>query len=79
MNAEQIKAEVVKMRDWCEANYNNGADTMIECWTQEDYERLFVSSGGQPLSKREAWQTLKDVASVYRERQADARYYREQA
>jgi len=78
MNAEQIKAEVEAMKQWCYDNYNNGADTMVECWTQQDYERLFThSSGGKPYTKSEAWQLLKDVAEVYRERQADAQYYRD--
>ena len=78
MTPEQIQAEIVLMRQWCEDNYNEGADVMVECWTQDDYEKLFVScSGGKPHTKAEAWELLKDVAEVYRERQADARYYRE--
>jgi hypothetical protein len=79
MKPEQIQSEIALMREWCEANYNEGADTMVECWTQQDYESLFTScSGGKQLSKREAWQRLKAVVSVYRERQADADYYASQ-
>jgi len=78
MNAEQIKTEVKMMKQWCEENYSNGADTMVECWGDSDYEALFYScSGGAILTKREAWKRLKAVVSVYRERAADADYYSE--
>jgi len=72
MNAEQIKAEVKMMKAWCEENYSNGADTMVECWTDEDYAELL-----QGETKRAAWQLLKRIVSVYRERQADAAHYSE--
>jgi hypothetical protein len=75
----EIKAEIVKMRQWCEDNYSNGADTMVECWADEDYERLFAHDDytGLTPTTEDAWRTLKDVAEVYAERQADAAYYRE--
>jgi hypothetical protein len=50
---------------------------MVECWADEDYAKLFTNHEGKPLGKRAAWRTLKDVAEVYAERQADAEYYRE--
>lgn len=66
--------EVIKeMKSWCLENYENGADTMVECWDEEDYANLITESP----STEQAWDTLKSVASVYRERQADARYYKE--
>ncbi len=73
MNAEQIKTEVKLMKAWCEENYSNGADTMVECWTDEDYAKLFEDTD----CAEGAWRTLKDVAEVFAERQADAAYYRE--
>lgn len=70
MTPEQTQAEIVLMRRWCEENYSNGADTMVECWGDADYEELL-----QGKTKRAAWQLLKRLAGVYRERQADADYY----
>lgn len=64
---------IKEMKDWCLENYENGADTMVECWDDEDYANLITESP----SEEQAWDTLKSVASVYRERQADARYYKE--
>jgi hypothetical protein len=60
------------MKKWCEENYSNGADTMVECWADADYERLL-----QGNTKRAAWQLLKNLTSIYREQQADADYYAE--
>jgi hypothetical protein len=67
-----IKAEVAAMKKWCEDNYSKGADTMVECWSDDDYAQLL-----QGKTKRAAWQLLKRLASVYRERQSDADYYAE--
>lgn len=66
--AETIQA----MKDWCMENYENGADTMVECWTAEDYERLF-SFEGEAHTDEQAWEILKAIASVYADQQADAR------
>jgi hypothetical protein len=66
--AETIQA----MKDWCMDNYENGADTMVECWSTEDYEGLF-SFEGEARTDAQAWKTLKSIASVYADRQADAR------
>ena len=61
------------MKKWCEDNYSNGADTMVECWGDEDYANLFASYDGTPRTTKEAWETLKSVAAVYQDQQADAR------
>ena len=66
---EQIQA----MKQWCEENYENGADTMVECWSDTDYAELFTTHDGQPRTAEQAWESLKAVASVYADRQADAR------
>jgi len=66
--AETIQA----MKDWCMENYENGADTMVECWSTEDYEGLF-SFEGKDQTAEQAWEILKSVAEVYADRQADAR------
>ncbi len=68
------RAEVIKnMKAWCLENYENGADTMVECWADQDYDDMIERAG----SDEEAWEDLKAVASVYADLQADARYYRE--
>jgi hypothetical protein len=67
-----MNAEITAMKKWCEDNYTNGADTMVECWSDEDYAKLFTSHDGKPQTKRQAWRTLKSIAAVYQDRQADA-------
>jgi hypothetical protein len=67
--AETIEA----MKQWAIDNYTNGADTMVECWSTSDYADLFTDIDGQPQTAAEAWATLRSLADVYEERQADAR------
>ena len=71
-HAETIAA----MKAWCLENYESGADTMVECWDDGDYEDLIGRCAG---NLEEAWGDLKRLAGIYAERQADARYYREMA
>lgn len=61
-----MKDQIEAMKQWCLANYENGADTMVECWGDEDYARLWTAAS-------DPWKLLKDLASVYADRQADAR------
>ena len=68
MNTRQAHA-VKTMKDWCEANYSNGADTMVECWADEDYLDLYNEMG----TLRKAMSMLSRVASIYKDRQDDAR------
>jgi hypothetical protein len=92
MSLETIRAmvtEIDKMKQWCLDNYEQGADTMVECWDSTDYEDLFYTNHN-PLDPAivvghitvrprvpfaEAWSRLKSIASIYAERQADARYH----
>ena len=60
--------QIEKMKQWCMDNYNNGADTMVECWDDSDYNELFMD-----VSTKQAWKSLKDIASVYLDQQNDAR------
>ena len=60
--------QIEKMKQWCMDNYNNGADTMVECWDDSDYNELFVD-----VSTKQAWKILKNIASVYLDQQNDAR------
>jgi len=66
------EATIQAMKNWCLDNYDKGADTMIECWSDSDYLELFTGHDGKPLTDRQAWATLKSVAAVYEDRQADA-------
>jgi hypothetical protein len=67
MNTQE---HIEAMKEWCMENYSNGADTMVECWEDEDYEDLFASCDGNP---DDAWLALKTLAEVYSDQQADAR------
>ena len=67
---------IERMKFWAMENYTNGADTFIECWSDDEYLELFNEHGG---NLGECLKTLKALASVYKERQADADYHRGQA
>jgi hypothetical protein len=73
MLATQIQNEITAMKQWCMDNYDQGADTMVECWGTEDYAELFAYPDGTPRTAKQAWQSLKDIVAVYKDRQADAR------
>ena len=81
--------QIEALKAWCMRNYNVGADTMIECWDDGDYNSLFYPafdapdeelfrSGDGVKSFAEAFNILFNVVSVYAERQADANFHRSQ-
>jgi hypothetical protein len=55
------------LKDWALANYENGADTLVECWGDEDYEEVIREHGADALA------FIQRIAAVYADRQADAR------
>jgi len=63
-----MKNQIEKMKQWCLDNYDKGGDTMVECWSDEDYAALFKDQ-----STKEAWASLKHMVSIYLDQQADAR------
>lgn len=83
-NVKTMIAEIEKMQAYVmqPENYERGYDTMAECWTPEDYERLFYTINSDRTTAKyqpevrctfaEAWQSLHNLASIFRERQADA-------
>ncbi len=86
MATENIKAmiaEIEKMQAHCLAHYDEGYDTMVECWGTEDYEQLFYTMNNDTTTRKfqpevrctfaAAWERLHSLASVFRDRQADAR------
>jgi hypothetical protein len=84
-NIKNMLLEIQRMKDYCMTNYDKGADTMVECWDDEDYENLFykgeleVADYADPPPVRErvpfarAWDTLKSLIEVYADQRADAK------
>lgn len=68
-----MQEQVNAMKQWCLDHYEEGGDTMVECWDNKDYVALFSDLDGTPVTTEEAWKRLKDLASIYEEQQADAR------
>jgi len=64
-----MEQQIEAMKQWCIDNYENGADTMVECWGDGNYASLWDNG----LTDAQAWKLLKDLASVYADRRADAR------
>lgn len=62
-----MNEEIQNLKNWALANYENGADTMVECWEDNDYAQLVRKHGADALT------ILQRIASVYADRQADAR------
>lgn len=82
-NIKAMLAEIDAMKAHCLAHYNDGYDTMVECWDASDYEQLFYTTNPDPATRKfqpevrctfaHAWEHLHRIASIFRERQADAR------
>jgi len=64
-----MNEQIAAMKQWCADNYCNGADTMVECWDDAEYASLWDDGA----TDEQAWKTLRDVASVYADRIADAK------
>lgn len=65
-----LDQKIEALRLWASDNYENGADTFVECWGTSDYVRCLDQHEGDYA---EALETLKACASIYLDRQADAR------
>jgi hypothetical protein len=76
LQAHSVDYQIAALNQWCEDNYEEGASTMCECWDRADYARLLADYEG---SVAEAFAALQRLASVYGDREADARYHRSQA
>lgn len=61
-------ATIQAMKQWSLDNYNKGADTMVECWSDDDYLDLIARA----QDAAQAWEVLRSVADAYADRQADA-------
>ena len=69
VQSPSVQEHIEAMKQWCMENYENGADTMVECWEHQDYVDLFASCDGNPA---DAWRALTTLAEIYRDQQADA-------
>jgi len=70
----KTRAEAIAaLKKWCEDNYSNGADTMVECWETKDYEGLLERLNDDYEA---ALNVLQRLSSVYRDQHADAEYHR---
>lgn len=96
-NIKAMCAEIECMKAYCLTHYNAGYDTMVECWEDHDYEKLFYAGEFDPGARNlqikpgfvitvrprvpftAAWERLHDLASIFAERQADARFHESQA
>jgi hypothetical protein len=68
--------KIALFEKWAIKHYNNGADTIIECWEEEDFNALLQTHYNSVMA---SMRLLRRLASVYRDRQADAKYYQSQA
>jgi hypothetical protein len=68
--------KIALFEKWAIKHYDNGADTIIECWEEEDFNALLQTHNNSVMA---SLRLLSRLASVYRERQADAAYHQSQA
>jgi len=67
--AKISKGQAIKRcQEWAEKNYNNGADTIVECWDDADWDRIWEEEG----SYSSIMSMIKDLADVYKDQQQDA-------
>ena len=59
---------IAAMKQWCLDHYEQGADTMVECWNNDDYQDLI----DRTQTTAQAWEVLRGVADAYADRKADA-------
>lgn len=59
------------LRAWACANYNNGADSLVECYTTQDLVQHFFTGKRGGLDRG----LVRSVVGVWADRQADARHH----
>lgn len=70
---------VAAVNEYAIEHYEDGGwDVLVECWTSEEYLRFWQegeSEFGNPMPKtaEEAIDSMRDLVSVWDDRQADAR------
>jgi ribosomal protein L12E/L44/L45/RPP1/RPP2 len=63
------------VRDHANAHYEEGWDVIVEAWEDKEIEEVILKC----RTKEGAIKKIGQYASIYRERQADARYHAEMA
>jgi len=64
-------AKIEKLQAYAKANYEKGMDTFVECYDRDEWLR-FLARYHDSLT--DCKQAMRQLASVYRERYADAAY-----
>ena len=72
-----INTKISKLEAYAEARYNKGYDTFIECYEHDDWVKFLTKDDGKIMPLKYALKIMSSIASIYRERQAGAKYYRE--
>lgn len=67
---KNVLFDIEDMKQWCLENYDKGADTMVECWDDNEWYRLATDCG---YDTEKMWRTVKDLASIYYDQQCNAR------
>lgn len=70
----EVKDWVKSRYKWAMENYERGGDMFVECWDEAEYLEALEDAGGD---FEQANRFLERLRSIFEERQADARYYRE--
>lgn len=70
---------IEKAKEYAQQNYENGMDMFVECYEEEEWAGLVHTPGGKLMTWDETKNVMDSVASVRRERQADADYHIRQA
>lgn len=75
---------IEKAKAYAQQNYENGMDTFVECYDNDQWRTLINNSDEDTGEDRlMTWtqikKTMDAIASVWRDRQADAEYHRRQA
>jgi hypothetical protein len=68
---EKEKA-IAGMKKWCLDHYEDGADTMVECWGDGTWAEFYDEYDG---NIGRMFHILEAMAGIYRDRQADADHY----
>ena len=70
------EARVAYLKKWAQANYDRGADYMVECWEHDDYVEALEDSD---WNLDTAIGQIQDVIEVRKDRAAEAAYQRRQS
>jgi len=70
---KEVLLEIENMKHWCMENYERGGDVMVECWDDNEWFRYATDC---EYNIDDMWSTLKRLAYVYQDQQANERAIR---